>query len=307
MNKRIKGSLILLLTAVLWGFGFAAQSAGGDAVGALAFNALRLITATVGMTPAAAIAMRKRYGGMPKGAALKRTLAGGLISGALLAIATNMQQFGVQLTGSAGKSGFITALYIIFLPFFGIITGRRPRWTVWPCVAVAVLGLWFICGAGDLSHFGTGELLLVLCAICYAAQITAVDKTLTPDVDGVVLSFVQFAVASVLSFIPLAISGFPSGESLGAALPYLLYAGLVSGAVGFTLQIIGQRDCPPVAAGLIMSLEAVFSAVGGFILLGQKLTHTEILGCAILFAAVTAAQIPVKSKNIKIPEGESEK
>lgn len=306
MNKRIKGSLILLLTAVIWGFGFAAQSAGGDAVGALAFNALRLITATVGMIPATAIALRKRYGGMPEGRILKRTLAGGAISGALLAVATNMQQFGVQLTGSAGKSGFITALYIIFLPFFGIMTKRRPKWTVWPCVAAAVCGLWFICGANDLSSFGAGELLLVLCAIGYAAQITAVDKTLTPEIDGVLLSFIQFAVAAVLSFIPMAIAGFPSCGNLRAALPYLLYAGLVSGAAGFTLQIIGQRDCPPVAAGLIMSLEAVFSAVGGFLLLGQKLTKTEILGCAILFAAVVAAQIPVKNKK-NILEGESEK
>ena len=297
MNKRLKGSLILLLTAVIWGFGFAAQSAGGAIIGAVPFNTLRLLTATVGLFPVTVISVKRRYGGLPPRHVLKRTLIGGAFTGVILAVATCVQQFGVDLTGSAGKSGFITSLYIIILPFIGLAVGKRPAWSVWPCAAVAAVGLWLICGGGDFGSFGLGEALLVLCAVLYAVQITGVDMTLTPEIDGILLSFVQFAVSAAVCCIPLAFTGLPSAQGLKDALPSLLYSGLMSGAAGFTLQILGQRDCPPTAAGLIMSLESVFSAFGGWILLGQKLSGIELCGCAILFAAVSAAQIPVKTNN----------
>ncbi len=288
--------MILLLTAIIWGFGFAAQSAGGAIIGAVPFNTLRLITATVGLIPVAAISVKRRYGGPPPRPVLKRTLTGGAFTGVILAAATCVQQFGVDMTGSAGKSGFITSLYIVILPFIGLAVKKRPAWTVWPCAAVAAVGLWLICGGGDFGSFGVGEALLVLCAVLYAVQITGVDMSLTPEIDGILLSLVQFAVSAAVCCIPLAFTGLPSASDLTEALPSLLYSGLVSGAAGFTLQIIGQRDCPPTAAGLLMSLESVFSALGGWILLGQKLTVIELCGCAILFIAVSAAQIPVKSK-----------
>ncbi|MBO7359812.1 MAG: DMT family transporter [Clostridia bacterium] len=312
MKKQLRGILILLLTAVIWGTGFAAQDDGMKYFDPFTFNALRMIPAAVALIPVAFFFEWRKSRGAKSAAvdsgeeenAVRRSriraeLVGGIACGVLLSLASATQQYGIFLTASPGKAGFITSLYIILVPVIGICIRRVPQWTVWPCALLGAFGLWLICGS-SLSGFGAGELFLLLCALLYSVQITAVDLSLGRGARPVTLSLIQFITASVVmtAFAFVAERPTIAGIAVGFASGWLpvLYLGLVSSAVGYTLQIVGQRDCPPVAASMLMSLESVFSVLAGWIFLRKTLEPLEIAGCLTVFVAVIISQIPVKQK-----------
>jgi len=307
MNKQIRGILILLLTAVIWGTAFAAQDEGMKYFEPFTFNALRMIPAAAALVPVAFLFewRKKKTGGEEKTSGksrLRAELVGGAACGVLLALASATQQYGIYLTASPGKAGFITSLYILLVPLIGLLLRRVPQWTVWPCALLGAVGLYLICGS-SLAGFGAGELLLISCAALYSVQITAVDISLGKGARPVTLSLIQFVTASVVMTAVAVAAERPSAAGIAAGfesgwLP-VLYLGLVSSAVGYTLQILGQRDCPPVAASMLMSLESVFSVLAGWLLLNKTLSATEIAGCVIVFCAVVISQIPVGRREKK--------
>jgi len=308
MKKQIRGSLILLLGAMIWGAAFVGQDEGMKYFGPFTFNALRMILAAIALIPAAFVSV-KLTGNKDAmhGKNLKRTVIGGILCGFFLFLASATQQLGIKYTASPGKSGFITSLYIILVPLVGLLLKKIPQWTVWPCIAIGTLGLFLICGGMDLN-FGKGELMLVLCALFFSFQITCVDNSMKPGIDPVCLSCVQFATCSTLMSIAMVVIEHPTMAEIATGFKSgwfsVLYVGLMSGAVAYTFQILGQRDCPPVAASLIMSLESVFAALFAWIIQNKKMTGIELLGSAIVFAAVIIAQIPVKSRKPEAPAEE---
>lgn len=297
MNKQLRGSLLLLFASVIWGFAFAAQDEAMLYMGPYSFNAVRMLVAGVALLPVAFFSAKRQYGkrfeNRPAGA-LRRTLLGGLLCGIALAGASTCQQLGIKMT-SAGKASFITALYIILVPVIGLLLRKRPRWIIWPCAVAALFGVYLLCG-GFQGGVNGGDALLLLCALLFSVQITLVDTVICPEINPVCLACTEFFAAAVLMSVPMFLMDMPTWEQLWTCRYFILYVGLMSGALGYTLQIIGQRDCPPTAACLIMSLESVFGALGGFLFLGEKLTAKELVGCGILFLAVVTAQLPVGRK-----------
>ena len=298
MNKeQIKGNLLLLLTALIWGSAFVAQSVGMEYVGIFTFSAARSFIAFLVLIPASLVSLRlSGQAGAFKGEAGRANrrllLKSGLLCGLALAAASIVQQAGIAQT-TVGKAGFITALYIIIIPVAGIFFGKRPRPLVWLAVAVALAGMYMLCITGELS-VGAGDLLILLCSFLFAVHIMLVDR-FAGQIDGVLLSCVQFFVAGCVGLALTLLFEEPSLSALAGASGSLLYAGVLSSGVAYTLQILGQKRTGPVAASIIMSLESVFAALSGWLLLGQTLSLRELLGCALMFAAIIMAQLPGRS------------
>lgn len=305
MKKQLRGSLVLLVTAIIWGVAFVGQNEGMKYLGPFSFNAIRMIFAALAMIPTAFISL-KISGSCDavRGKNLRRTVTGGIICGTFLFCASTAQQLGIKITESSGKAGFITSLYIIIVPLIGLLLRRRPHPVLWPCVAVATAGFWLICGGTD-SHVGTGELLLLACALFFSLQITAIDLLLRPGIDPVCMSTVQFITCAGLMTVAMFVTEKPTSEGIVAALPWMLYVGLLSGALGYTLQMIGQKDCPPTAASLIMSLESVVAALSGWAISGERLGRAELIGCGLVFTAVVVSQIPFGSLKKKNAPGQT--
>ncbi len=297
MNKKqMQSNLMLVLVAIIWGTAFVFQQMGGDSMSAYSFNALRSLAAGIALLPLIAFnnARAKKNGQVseadPKA---KRTLIiGGLVVGTALAVASALQQLGLGYT-TVGKAGFITAMYIVFVPVFGIFQHKKLPITVWISVLLGVVGLYF------LSIFGTGsftlekgDTLVLLCAFGYSAHILLIDH-FSPKVDGVKMSCIQFFTCAVVSAIFMLIDGnIPSWQNIGEAIIPILYTGVMSSGVGYTLQIIAQKNTEPAVASLLMSLESVFSALAGWVMLGQGFSGHEFAGCVIMFAAIVLAQLP---------------
>ena len=225
----------------------------------------------------------------------KKTLwAGGLACGVILCIASNLQQFGI-MEASVGKSGFFTALYIVMIPVIGIFIGKRPGIKLWFCVALAVVGMYLLCMKDGSFTIERADIMLLLCALAFSFHILVVDY-FSPKVDGVKMSCIQFFVCGVLSAVGMLFTETPDISNIQAAWLPLLYAGLLSCGVGYTLQIVGQKGINPVIASLIMSLESVISALAGWVILGQVLSPKEILGCVLMFVAIIITQIPIGNK-----------
>ncbi len=289
-----KGPLLLLLTATIWGVAFVAQSVGMDYVGPFTFNAVRSIIGALVLIPFLLFQRRKSNGGQKAkkeetADSCRTLLIGGICCGVLLCIATNLQQIGIQYT-TVGKAGFITALYIVLVPILGIFLKRRIGFHIWISVALAVIGLYLLCMTQRLS-LGAGDTCVLLCALFFSFHILAVDH-FSPMVDGVALSCIQFFICGLLSAVPMLIWEKPQIASLLAAWKPILYAGALSCGVGYTLQIVGQKNLNPTVASLIMSLESVVSVLAGWLLLGQKLSARELCGCVLMFAAIILAQLP---------------
>ncbi len=287
-RKALRGSLLLLFGAVIWGAAFAAQRMGMDHVGPFTFSGVRMLLAGLVMIPVAAAAGRK----VPEKTAedRKRQRTGGLICGILLFTATSLQQIGLVDT-AAGKAGFITALYVVLVPVAGLLLFRQnPGRLVWIGVVLAVAALWLLCVPPEGYVVETGDLLLVGCAVCFTAQILCVDR-FAPRVDGVTLARDEFLVTGALSMVIALLTEEIRMEGLLAAAIPILYAGILSGAVGYTLQIIGQRDVNPTIASLLMCLESVFAVLTGALLLGERMTGREAAGCVLMFTAVILAQL----------------
>lgn len=290
-RKRLVSTLLLLLASIIWGFAMAAQSVGAALVGPCTFVFLRFLLGAIVLAPVSLLVARKQP--LPiRQEDRKQARLGGLLCGLFLGFASLAQQAGLSGT-SAGKAGFITALYIILVPLAGLFLGRKPQKKIWLCAALGLLGLYCI-SVTERFTVGLGDALEMLCAIIFTAQILCIDRFSGRVQNPVLLAAAEFSVASFVGLIGMLLFEKPLMEDILAAWLPLVYAGVLSGAVGYTLQILGQKHVEPAVATLLMSLEAVFSALAGWLLLGQTLTLRELLGCALVFAAVLLAQLPVR-------------
>ena len=296
MKQQIKSSLILLLTATIWGVAFVAQSVGMEYIGPFTFNAIRCVLGGLVLIPVILVLKKKKETGAENQEKEdKKTLwAGGIACGVILCIASNLQQFGI-MEASVGKSGLFTALYIVMIPVIGIFIGKRPGIKLWFCVALAVVGMYLLCMKDGSFTIERADIMLLLCALAFSFHILVVDY-FSPKVDGVKMSCIQFFVCGVLSAVGMLFTETPDISNIQAAWLPLLYAGLLSCGVGYTLQIVGQKGINPVIASLIMSLESVISALAGWVILGQVLSPKEILGCVLMFVAIIITQIPIGNK-----------
>ncbi len=225
---------------------------------------------------------RRNHGG-------KTLIIGGIACGVCLAVASSFQQIGLNYT-TVGKAGFITAMYIVAVPILGLFVGKKVRLISWISVGIAVFGLYLLCMTENLT-LSRGDLLVLICAFCFALHILCIDH-FSPKVDGVRMSCIQFFTCGILCGIPALIFESPDIRSILAAWLPILYAGALSSAAGYTLQIIAQKNTEPVIASLLMSLESVFSVLAGWVLLHQKLSTREMLGCFVIFAAIILTQLP---------------
>lgn len=292
MQIRIKYALLLVLTSIIWGLAFVAQSAGMEHVGPFTFNGIRCIIGALVLAPVALIWDKKD--GVLTPWFNKELLIGGLVNGVLLFIATNAQQIGI-ITVPAGKAGFLTALYIVLVPIFSLFMKKKPSHFIWISVALALVGMYFLC-ITDSFIPQVGDIYIFVCAIFFALQILAVDK-FAPHVDVIKLSCYQFLVCGLLSLIPMIMEKPSMSMVLDCWLP-ILYAGVLSSGVAYTLQMEGQKRVPATVASLIMCLESVFSVIFGFLILHERLSVRELIGCGIMLVAVVLAQLfPDKSKD----------
>lgn len=296
MKQQIKSSLILLLTATIWGVAFVAQSVGMEYIGPFTFNAIRCVLGGLVLIPVILVLKKKKETGAENQEKEdKKTLwTGGIACGVILCIASNLQQFGI-MEASVGKSGFFTALYIVMIPVIGIFIGKRPGIKLWFCVALAVVGMYLLCMKDGSFTIERADIMLLLCALAFSFHILVVDY-FSPKVGGVKMSCIQFFVCGVLSAVGMLFTETPDISNIQAAWLPLLYAGLLSCGVGYTLQIVGQKGINPIIASLIMSLESVISALAGWVILGQVLSLKEIIGCVLMFVAIVITQIPIGNK-----------
>ena len=286
--KNAGGSLMLLLTALIWGIAFVAQRSGMDSIGPLSFQTARWLLGFLTLLPLV-LYRRKRLGGAFRMPSRKAVMACGLT----LTAASTLQQIGMT-TVPAGKAGFITALYVVLVPVLGIFLGRRTNRRTWIGVALAITGLYLLSSIGSLS-VSVGELLVMGCALVYSLQILSVDH-FAPGCDGVALSCLQFLTAGILPLPFALLLEHPQWSQFVDARIPLLFTGVMSSGVAYTLQIMGQKRTPPALASLIMSLESVFSALFGAILLGEAMTGRELTGCALMLAAVLLSQLPSRRR-----------
>jgi len=291
MKKQFSGVFALLGATVIWGSAFIAQSVGMDKIGPFTFQAVRCFLAVVFLFPASALFSKgKPFWKSWADPALWRS---GVICGLALFAASSLQQIGLVYT-DAGKAGFLTAMYIVFVPFLGLIVGQRPGRNALLSLIPAIVGLYLL-SCTSVSGINKGDVLLLLCAVAFSVQILLIDRHCA-GLDGLKLNCIQALVVAVLS-VPWALLTETVDASLIAAcwLP-LGYAGVLSMGVAYTLQIVGQKGVAPSAAALLMSLESVFAALFGWLLLHETMTRAEVLGCALVFAAVVISQLPEKKK-----------
>lgn len=292
----LKNSLLLLLTATIWGVAFVAQSVGMDYVGGFTFNMTRSLIGSAVLLPVIWFIGRnssKKAEETQGSGSRKDLLWGGLACGILMCLASNFQQFGIKYT-TVGKAGFITACYIVLVPILGLFLKKKCSPFIWLAVAMAVAGLYLLCIKDGFS-IGKGDILVLICAVLFSFHILVIDYY-SPKVDGVKLSCIQFLVCGILSGIPALIFEKPEMSAVLTAWQPILYAGVMSCGVAYTLQIIGQKNMNPTVASLILSLESCISVLAGWVILGQQLSAREIAGCVIMFAAIILAQLPQKEK-----------
>ena len=310
MNKvSWKNPILLFITAVVWGGAFVAQSVGTDYVGPFTFNFARCILGALVLIPC--MFLLDRINGNaekeePKKEPMERKtlIIGGTCCGVALFAAGNLQQFGIQYT-SVGKAGFITAMYIVLVPVLGIFLKRKAGIKVWGGVLLAVAGLYLLCMTDGLS-VNFGDLLMLMCAFIFAIHILIIDY-FSPKVDGVRMSCIQFLVCGLLSGVGMLLTETVDVQAMLKAWMPITYAGVMSCAVGYTLQIIGQKDMNPTVASLILSLESVVSVLAGWVLLGESLSLRELSGCVLMFAAIILAQLPARKTVGTMNTGSSRK
>lgn len=296
-TKKLRNCLLLLTTAIIWGMAFVSQQAGMDFMGPLTFNGTRNLIGSAVLIPVILFIRGRTPKAERKPLPVRVTVVGGLACGAALTVASTFQQYGLTMT-TVGKGGFITTLYIILTPILGIFVGRKAPKSVWLCALLAVGGMYLLCVNGESLSISTGDLLVLASALVFAVHILVIDH-FSPLTDGVILSCIQFAVCGVVSMAGAFIFEQPSWEQLISGIIPVLYAGVLSCGVGYTLQIIGQKGVDPTAAALILSLESVVATISGFsaykigfLKTDQTMTMRQIAGCAVVFAAVILVQLP---------------
>lgn len=297
-KEKIRNSILLLLTAVIWGTAFVAQSVGMDYIGPFTFNAARFLIGGTVLIPL--IVYRSKKNPLLKNQTLeekrknqKTAWIGGVCCGIALCGASLLQQMGIQHT-TVGKAGFITTLYIIIVPLIELFFGKKIAKKIWLGAVMAVIGLYLLCINENFS-IGKGDFLILVCAILFAIHILIIDH-FSPKADGVVLSAIQFFVSGFISVIGAILVENPNLAAMLDAIVPILYAGVMSCGVAYTLQVIGQKNISPTVASMILSLESVISVLAGWIILGEALSAKEIVGCVIVFMAVVLVQLPEKKK-----------
>lgn len=293
-NKNIKGNVILMITALIWGSAFVAQSVGMEHVGPFTFITARYIVGGLFLIPCIYLLdkMNKKTVKESSHNDKKTLFVAGILCGIALFTASCFQQIGIQYT-TVGKSGFITSLYIVIVPMLGILFKKKVPAKVWISVVISLIGLYLLC-MNEVFSISRGDFFILICAFCFSIHILIIDKY-SSLVDGVRMSCIQFFVAGLLGVIPMLIFENPQIKDILNACSPILYAGIMSSGVAYTLQIIGQRYTSPVLATLIMSLESVFAALSGWIILGEILSLKEFAGCCLVFAAIILAQLPEKN------------
>ncbi len=292
-NKQLAGSLLLLLTALIWGSAFVSQRIGMSYVEPLTFNSIRTFIGGLFLIPFIPVFCRNKPIVPQPGQERKILLTGGLVCGLLLCLATNLQQVGIQYT-TAGKAGFITSLYIVLVPCLGLFIGQRVGKALWAAVVLAVCGLYLLC-IGESFALERGDLYILLCALTFAFHILAVGYFATRT-DGIKLSCLQFLISGALGMLFMFIFETPHIKDILACAFPILYAGIFSCGLAYTFQIIGQKHVSPAVASLLMSFESVFAALSGALVLGEHLSLKELSGCILMFCAVILAQLPEKRK-----------
>ena len=283
---QMRNSLLLLLTAFIWGAAFVAQSVGGEAVGCFTFNGVRSLIGALVLLPVIWLMDAKKKEDQ------KTLITGGICCGVMLCIASNFQQFGISFT-TVGKAGFITAMYILIVPILGLFMKKKPGLQVWLGVVLAVMGLYLLCMTSGSFSLSKGDFLVLICAGFFSLHILIIDY-FSPKVDGVRMSCIQFLVCGILSMVMAFIFETPEVSVILSGWLPILYAGVLSCGVAYTLQIVGQKNMDPTVASLILSLESVFSVLAGWLILNQTLSLRELSGCVLMFLAIILAQLPQK-------------
>lgn len=281
-----KGIILLVLTALIWGSSFVAQSIGIESVDAFTFMALRTILGSLILLPVVLF-----MGDGLRSLFEKKTLRAGIILGTVFAVAQNLQQFAFYYSTS-GKIAFLTALYMFFVPIIGIFLGKKILPATWVSIFMALAGLFLLCmNPEDMTAINKGDILAISCGFVYAFQIMLIDKFTGENINGIRLSFLEFFTAAVITSIMMLIFEHPTAEGVKAAAPAIMYSGIMSCGIAYTLQVIGQKYASPVVASLIMCFESVFAALTGWLILKETLSTREIAGCAVMFAAIILSQV----------------
>ena len=299
MHTSMRGNVALLIAAVIWGGGFVAQSAGMDYIGPFTFSAARDAVGFFVLIPVLLLLTDGRGKSLPARLSVTRiTLVGGIVNGLVLGVADTFQQVGLMMT-TAGKAGFVTALYMVFTPLLGDFGGQRLTKRIAFCVLLAVIGFYFLCIAESFS-LTFGDLLELACAVFFAVHILTIDHFLLKQADSVKMAWVQFASAFFFSGMLTVLFEHPTADAVWDARLPILYCGVLSSGVAYTLQIVGQKYTDPTIGTLIMSLESVFAVLFGWLVLGEVMTAREGLGCILVFAAIILSQLPISILRKKV-------
>lgn len=298
-HNQVRQVVFPILAAFIWGTAFVAQDLCADSIGTFAFNATRYFIAVLALLVVIAISDKAKknkpaLSAEEKKAASKQLWLGGLCCGVALAIASNFQQAGLVAGTDAGKAGFITALYVVLVPVFGLFFKRKVSLPVWIAVVCSVVALYLLCIKGDFS-LAAGDLLILVCAVCFAVHILVIDH-FTAYCDGVKLSCLQFLFAGIISAVCMFLFEDVDFAAIWSCILPLLYVGIFSCGVGYTLQILAQKDSNPTVVTILLSLESVFAVIAGAIILHQQMTAREYIGCVVMFVAVILAQIQFPEK-----------
>lgn len=285
MNTRAKYNLLLVFTAMIWGSAFVAQKSGGT-IGGFTYNGIRTLLGGLVLIPV--------YFLLRKNKEMKSSIIGGIFCGLALFIASNLQQFGINNT-SASKAGFITSLYAIIVPFLSVFLHKKIRPMVWLSVVISLIGLYLLNYSAEGLSINIGDIQLMLCALAFAFQILIIDHY-SDHVNGVLMSATQFIVAGLLSIVCMFLFEKPQINNILASWWPIVYAGVFSCAIAYTLQIVGQRYVPPTEASLIFCLESVFSLIAGTIFLHERMKAINYIGCLLIFIAVVLSQWPKKAE-----------
>lgn len=301
MNRTV-GIIELFVTSIIWGTAFVAQSIGMDYMGPLVFNATRYAVGAVVLIPVIIImgkinSKKENVESIDK-SSLKNTIKGGVFCGMIITAASLLQQYGLLYT-TVGKAAFGTALYIIIVPFMAILLRKKISGNTWIAAVIAIVGFYFMCAAENLG-IGKGDLLVLLGAVMWSVHIHTVDH-FAPKANGVLMSALQFGVSSVICFIgAFLLEPFTMSDIINGAIP-ILYVGVLSCGIAYTLQILGQQKVEPSLACLIMSFEAVISAIAGWLVLKEAMSIVEIMGCMLVLVGVIFAQLP-EMRKVKVEE-----
>lgn len=296
-KKSFIGTISLFLCALIWGTAFGAQSVGMNYLEPFSFNGFRSIIAFIALGIVISIIYLKNKNN-PHFSLVKnkKALIGSIFCGLALFIGTSTQQIGISMS-TVGKSGFVSALYIFIVPLLGLFFKKKVPLKIWLCVGIALVGLYLLCVKSGFS-IELGDLFLMLSTLGFASQILIIDH-ISNDINPLLLSAIQFGVVAILSIFPTFILESPTIEGTIKAMPYLLFAGVLSSGIAYTLQNYGQKYTKPTVASLVLSLESVFAAITGFLFLNEEMSGKEFIGCILIFSAIIISQINIsKRKNV---------